>query len=184
VGIFFSNFSLSFVAAILLLSGLGHLSNPADFRQVLRSHGVFPSWLAGWIAIAVCLFELLVGGLAALALRPAAGFVARVTALAAAAGAGAAFGVYLRRLLSNPSGPSKCGCSPLSAPLTRASLAPSIGLAIVSVVGFAAMATLGLDTRMSSLDLLLPCLWGMTLAGITLLYPAAVLQFLPLRSDS
>lgn len=182
MGIFFSDFSLSFIAATLLVSGLGHTLRPANFGRVIGSHGVFPRWLTAWAAIAVCFFELSVGAAAALSLRPSASFAERATALAAAAGAGIGFWVYLRHLLSHPGSATTCGCSPLSAPLTAASLAPSIGLVVVSVLGFAGTAAAGLSTHTSGLDKALPCLWGVTLAGLTLLYPAAVLQF-PLRSD-
>src|ERR1043166_7986382 len=102
MGIFASDFSLSFIAATLLVNGVGHLAGPAEFRRAIRSHAVFPSWLAGWIGILVSLFELSLGMLAAVSLRPAAGFGTRLAALVATAAAGAAFWVYLRRLLSNP----------------------------------------------------------------------------------
>jgi hypothetical protein len=183
VGIFFANFALSFIAATLLVSGLGHALRPASFGRVVRSHDVFPSWLITWLAIGVCFFELLVGTLAAFSLRPGASFAARVAVLAAAAGAGAVFWVYLRRLLSDPGDATTCGCSPLSAPLTKASLAPSISLVIVSLVGFAATAAVNFDHNISDLERALPCLWGVTLSGMTLLYPASVLQF-PVRSDA
>jgi hypothetical protein len=184
VGIFFSNFALSFIAATLLVSGWGHALRPGSFGRVVRSHGVFPSWLITGLTIAVCFFELLVGTLAALSLRSAASFAARVAVLAAAAGAGVAFWVYLRRLLSDDPGAARtCGCSPLSAPLTKASLAPSISLVIVAIVGFAATAAIGADHIVSNLERALPCLWGVSLSGMTLLYPAAVLQF-PARSDA
>jgi hypothetical protein len=183
MGIFWSDFSLSFIAATLLVSGMGHLSGPAEFRRVIRSHGVFPPWLAGWIGISVSLLELSLGALAGVSLRSADNFGPRVMVLVAAAGAGAAFWIYLRRLLSNPGDANACGCSPLSAPLTKASLAPSVALVIVSFVGFTATMAVGLDNHISSLERVLPCLWGVTLSGITLLYPAAVLQF-RLRSDS
>jgi hypothetical protein len=183
MGIFASDFSLSFIAATLLVSGMGHLSGPAEFQRVIRSHGVFPSWLAGWIGILVSLFELSLGTLAAVSLRPSASLGIRVSVLVAAAGAGAAFWIYLRRLLSNPGDAKACGCSPLSAPLTKASLAPSIALVIVSFVGFTATVAIGVDNQVAGVERVLPCLWGVTLSGITLLYPAAVLHF-KLRSNS
>jgi len=183
MGIFASDFSLSFIAATLLVSGMGHLSGPAEFQRIVRSHGVFPSWLTRWIAILVSLFELSLGLLAVISLRPTASFGTRVTALVATAGAGAAFWIYLRRLLSNPGDANACGCSPLSAPLTKASLAPSIALVIVSFVGFTATVVSGPDNQIAGVERVLPCLWGVTLSGITLLYPAAVLQF-KLRSNS
>jgi methylamine utilization protein MauE len=183
MGIFGSDFALSFIAVTLLVSSVGHLAAPAEFQRVIRSHGVFPSWLAGWIGVAVSLFELSLGTLAAVSLRPSASFGARVTVLVAAAAAGCAFWIYLRRLLSSSGAVSECGCSPLSAPLTKASLAPSVALIVVSAVGFIATVAVGLDDHVVGLDRVLPCLWGVTLSGITLLYPAAVLHF-RLRSDS
>src|ERR1051326_6938342 len=167
MGIFASDFSLSFIAATLLVSGVVHLYSPAEFQRVIRSHRVFPSWLAGWIGISVSLFELSLGMLAAVSLRPAANVGTRVTVL------GAAFWIYLRRLLSNPGDANTCGCSPLSAPLTKASLAPSIALMIVSFVGVTATLAVGLDNDVTGVERVLPCLWGVTLSGITLLYPAA-----------
>jgi len=183
MGIFGLDFSLSFIAATLLVSGMGHLFGPTEFRRVIRSHGVFPSWLAGWICIAVALLELSLGTLAGVSLRPAASLDARVSVLVATAGAGAAFLIYLRRLLSNPGEASACGCSPLSAPLTKASIAPSVALIIVSFVGFTATVVVGFDNQPSGLERVLPCLWGVTLSCMTMLYPAAVLQF-GLRSNS
>jgi hypothetical protein len=180
---FASDFSLSFIAATLLVSGMGHLSSQAEFRRVIRSHDVFPSWLAGWTAVLVSLVELSLGALAVVSLLPSAGVSTRRIAFVATAGAGAAFLIYLRRLLSNPGDANSCGCSPLSAPLTKASLAPSIALVIVSFIGFTATAAVGLDNQVDAVNRILPCLWGVTLSGITLLYPASVLHF-KLRSNS
>ena len=183
MGIFASDFSLSFIAATLLVSGVVHLYSPAEFQRVIRSHRVFSSWLAGWIGISVSFFELSLGTLAVVSLRRAANVGTRVTVLVTAVVAGAAFWIYLRRLLSNPGDANTCGCSPLSAPLTKASLAPSIALMIVSFLGVTATLAVGLDNDVTGVERVLPCLWGVTLSGITLLYPAAVLQF-KLRSNS
>jgi len=179
---FFSYFASSFIATTLLVSGISHLSRPADFTSVVRSHAVFPSWAAGLIAIAVSIFELFVGALAALSVAPKVSFATRVITFAAAGGGGLAFWVYLRRLLSRPGGATTCGCSPLSAPLTKASQAPSIGLVIVSAIGLLEAATIGSESRLNGFEAVLPSLWGITVSGITLLYPAAVLQF-TFRSD-
>jgi hypothetical protein len=54
---------------------------------------------------------------------------------------------------------------------------------IVSFVGVTATLAVGLDNDVTGVERVLPCLWGVTLSGITLLYPAAVLQF-KLRSNS
>jgi uncharacterized membrane protein len=183
VRLFFSYFAGSFIATTLLVSGVTHLSRPADFTSVIRSHAVFPSGAAGLIAITVALFELLVGALAALSLKPRLSLATQLTTFLAAAGAGIAFWLYLRQLLSNPGGQTTCGCSPLSAPLTKASQAPSIALIIVAAIGLFAAVTGSSESRTSGLEGVLPVLWGMTVSGMTLLYPAAVLQF-TFRSDA
>jgi len=183
VRVFFSYFPAIFIATTLLVSGVSHLAKPADFTSLVRSHGVFPSWASGLIAITVALFELAVGALAVLTLGLKMSFAMQATTFVAAAGAGIAFWLYLRRLLSNPGGTTKCGCSPLSAPLTKASQAPSIALIIVAAIGLLDVATTSSGSRTSGLEGVLPSLWGMTVSGMTLLYPAAVLQF-TFRSDA
>ena len=133
-----------------------------------------PPPLTGLIAVGVCGFELLAGGVALFCLQHSAAVAMQIWVLVSAAVAGTAFWLYIRQLLRKPAGVTSCGCSPLAAPVTRASLAPSIGLVCISILGLGAIA--GAWYGEPRLLIVLPCLWGATFGWITLLYPASVLQ--------
>jgi len=166
-------FALAYVAALFLASAAGHIVRFRNFRLLIREHGIVPRASSGLFAAAVCGFELLAGAAALLSLGQLVGQGIRIYVLAGAALAGAAFQFYVRQLLRRAGGATSCGCSPLSAPLTRASLVPSIGVVGISVCGLAAAGAL--DRSPGWLPAL-PCLWGLVFAGMTVLYPAAVLQ--------
>ena len=166
-------FSLSYLATLFLAGAAGHIARFRNFRLLIREHGIVPHAWSGLTAAAVCGFELLAGGAALLSLGQLAGWRMRIFALAGAALAGVTFQIYVRRLLRKAGRTTSCGCSPLSAPLTRASLAPSTGAVFLSLCGLGAA---GAPNPSPGLMLALPYLWGLILAGMTVLYPAAVLQ--------
>jgi hypothetical protein len=174
---FLFNFALGYIATILLTSGMGHLLRPGRFRQLIREHAIMPPGLAGTIALGVAGAEFL-GGATALFAFQTAGPGVRAAVLLGAAVAGTAFWLYLRRLLRQPSGTTSCGCSPLSAHLTKASLVPAVGLVFVAAGG---LASLGGATSGDALPVVLPRLWGATLAALTILYPASVVPLPPRR---
>lgn len=178
MGTFLSGFALSYAAALLLVGGAGHVLGLKAFVQVIRSHGLFTSLpAASVVAAAVCGFELVAGGAAAWLLFGGS-IAGRTAVLVATACAGGAFAVYLQRLLARPSAHTSCGCSPLHALLTRASLAPSLGLGAVSLVGLVGTALAAADGSqpVAGVLRLLPVLWGVTVSGLTMIYPAAVLH--------
>jgi hypothetical protein len=179
MGTFFFSFAMSFAAALLLITGVGHAVRPRQFVQVIRRHGLFKSLrVAPMIAMTVCGFELLAGVAAALLVFRDATFAERATVLLATACGGLAFYVYLRWLISQSTGTIPCGCSPLQAPLTRASLAPSLGLIGVSVIGVGAAALIALNGSSSAdgVKTAIPALWGVTFSGLTIMYPALVVH--------
>ena len=179
MGTFFSSFAMSYAAALLLTTGVGHAVRPRQFVQIIGRHGLFTSYpVACLIAMTVCGFELLTGSAAALLVFRVATFAERAALLLATTCAGYAFYAYLRWLLSKSIGETSCGCSPLQAPLTRASLAPSLGLITVSVVGVGASALVALNgnTLAGPVQTALPALWGVTFSSLTVIYPALVLH--------
>ncbi len=178
---FFLFFALAYNAALFLASAVAHIAHLKSFRQLIQEHRVLPPASATLIAAVVCGFELTVGGAALFALEQFASPRMRISVLVSAAMAGVAFWLYLRQLLRKSTGVTSCGCSPLAAPLTRASLAPSIGVVCISVFGLAGVG--GTSYRDPGLPVGLACLWGVAFAGLTVLYPAAILQ-LPARREA
>jgi hypothetical protein len=170
---FFRDFSSAFVAATLLASGLGHAIRLPAFRALVREHGIVPPRWALAVAAGVAAYELAGGGLAAglLVCRHPAALAASV--FGSCALAGCAFWLYVRRLLDRPVRVAWCGCSPISSPLTPASLTPSSSLVVVSLGGLAA-AVLGPADPAALGAALLPALWGVTVAGLLVLFPAVV----------
>lgn len=179
-------FSLAYIATALLTSGLGHVVQFRQFREVIRSHGIFPPFLAWPAAVGVVSCEVIFASMALMmgmgeepALLAAGVFIA-------CAGMGWAFLLYVRMLLRTSPHVTSCGCSLFSSPLTPASLAPALALTIVSLLGVTA-ALVNPDalstvrgTQASSLGSL-SFVWGATLAGIVLLLPASMP--LPLREE-
>jgi hypothetical protein len=178
---FATTFSLAYLAASLLTSGIGHLVRFARFRTLVREHGAVPARSASLASIAVVAFELAVGSSAlGILLREDAGAFQGLL-FGACAVAGVVFTGYVRWLLRHALPAASCGCSPFAGPLTPASIAPAAGLLLVSVLG---LATVGLGSpllppiahRSVDVFLALPFLWGITLAGIILLFPASMPQ--------
>jgi hypothetical protein len=90
--------------------------------------------------------------------------------------AGVVFTLYLRRVLTTAVGIVSCGCSPLGGPFTAASLLPAMLLSLLSALGLAA----GLAGRSAGSGPILAdpralagIGWGVTLAGLVLLFPAS-----------
>jgi hypothetical protein len=171
-------FALAYAATLLLAAAVGHMVRFGNFLKLVREHGLVPPTLSSPVAGAVVGLELLVGAAAVFSLSQFADHGIRIAVLAAAAMTGGAFHLYVQQLLRKSSSASSCGCSPWSAPLTRASLAPSIGAVSISVCGLVAAAA-----SQDSLGALgvLPGVWGLVFAGMTMLYPAAVLQLPSVR---
>lgn len=174
MGEFVRYFGLMYIAAVLLLSGIGHVVRLTSFRELIDEQRVLPARLAGVIAVAVCALELVAGAAALVALADPANGMLRTLVFIGAAGLGAAFWVYLRQLLRQPGLVRSCGCSPLSAPLTRVSVVPAIGLLLAALGGLAVVGQTTAEAE--GLPILLPSLWGATFAAIALLYPASVLR--------
>ena len=172
--IFLVLFALAYLATLFLAGAAGHIVRFRNFRLLIREHGIVPHTWSGLAAAAVCGFELLAGVAALLSLRQFAGQRMRIFTLAGAALAGVAFQIYVRRLLRKAGSVTSCGCSPLSAPLTHASLALSTGVVCFSLCGLGAAGAP--NPSPGGLLLALPYLWGLIFAGMTVLYPAAVLQ--------
>src|SRR5262249_11776429 len=110
------------MATTLLGSGLGHVVRVSEFRALGREPGLLsPRWALP-AAAGVTAYELVGGGLAAALLvlpRPTA---LAATVFASCALAGCAFWLYVRHLLDRPGRVASCGCSPISSPLTPASM--------------------------------------------------------------
>jgi hypothetical protein len=171
------HFASTFIGVTLLASGAGHLVGFGRFRSLILGHGVVPAELSAPVAALVTGLELTVGGLA-LSLPVADGLrVPDGPVFAACAVAGLAYFLYLRALLKRPVRVASCGCTPFASGLTPASLVPSVGLIAASVVGLTASG-LGPPTvpaaDVHAVHAALPTGWGVTLALIVLLYPAAV----------
>lgn len=175
---FVSLFALAYVASTLLVSAAGHLLAFVAFRDTVRAHAIVPARPATPVALAVTLFELGAGATAVVlaapdrAAPPPAALLLTATALA-----GTGFAVYVRRLLVR-SPAIGCGCSPLAAPTTPASLVPGVALALVSAGGMAAILIVAAAPSAAT-DLegglgLLPRLWGLTLALAVMLLPASI----------
>jgi hypothetical protein len=168
-------FALAQIAAALLASGLAHLVRFAPFRALVREHGLIPRGFTTPVALGVLGLELAAGGAALAALLAAGSPRQHLALFAVCAVLGTAFAVYVRALLRRPVRASACGCSPVSSPLTPASLVPSVALLVASLAGAAAVA-MGAATGSGAepLAVLLAVLWGLTLAGLQFLYPAAI----------
>lgn len=159
---------LGYLAAALLLSGVAHLIGFAAFSAVVGAHGVLPRRAATPVALLVAIAETGLGTAAAMA---AVRDSAPPVLFAATAVLGVGFIVYLRALLQRPDTGVGCGCTPLAAPLTPASLLPGGMLAVVAILALAATAA-GPSGVGTSFGLL----WGATLALLVVLVPATVPQ--------
>jgi hypothetical protein len=176
--------SVSFLAAVLLATGVGHLLDFRRFRLLIRDHHVLPAALSGVAAGLVTMLELL-GGAVFVAMLLEGNQLPRAVVLTTTAGAGVAFFIYIRRLLRNPTGTASCGCSPLNGPLTPASLVPAGSLIIAAGLGLASVAAEGVTrSAPEAAVLLLSVGWGATLALLVLLLPAVAVPRAALESGS
>lgn len=173
-------FSLSCLAAILLATGAGHLAGFRTFCARLREHRTVRFRLAVLVAGFIVAVELAIGPAASLLL---AGVLrARLAPFLFIAGAivGIVFLAYARRLLRRSTGVTSCGCTPLSGPLTPASLIPAAVLALVSCSGLvcAFLPATDIPTALAAeqalVSYLLPVMSGVVFAGITILAPASM----------
>lgn len=167
--------ALAFVAALLAVTGGGHLVGLPGFARLLRRHDLVPAALVAPAALTVTAAELALAAAAAAALAAGDPRLAAL-AFAAALAVGAGFLAYLGRLLRSGHTGS-CGCSPLATPLTPASFAPAAGLAIAGALGLAAggagggFAILPAAPAGSAWSAL-PAAWGVALVVLVLLLPA------------
>lgn len=178
---FLSLLAPAFIAAMLLTTGIGHLRSFGDFTVLVRDHRVLPAGIARVAAGGVVAVELLVGAGAAAVVAGAAppGAGAALTGLSGIIGL--AFLAYVGRLLRRPGVAGGCGCSPMAAPLTRLSRVPAAALAAVAALSLLAAAIRPGDDLPAVASLpahavataALPVLWGVTLAAVVLLVPAA-----------
>jgi hypothetical protein len=170
-------FSLAYLAATLLSSGVGHLFTYVSFRTLVGAHRIIPLRWAPAIAAFVVVSELGGAGMALASLVRGQVVLPDLLLFAAGTLAGLAFTLYLRRLLAERPGIGSCGCSPLGGPLTPVSLVPATFLLLVSLAGMLATAfglaqPLVLVGTLPPIAMMLPVMWGVTLAGIVILLPA------------
>jgi len=166
--------ALSYLAASLMASGVHHVTSLASFGGIVRSHRLMPSHLAMPLAILVTVFELVAAGTALVIL-----FIGEIGAQAPllfsiCAVLGLAFALYVQKLLRHPEGITSCGCSSFAGPLTVASIIPALALMLVSLLGLAATAWSFENTFNLNFSVVLPLLWGATLALIINLLPASM----------
>lgn len=170
-------FSVAYVAATFLASGIGHLARFGDLMRSLREHAILPVRAVAPAAGLLTVFELAAAVLATRAVLRGGAGVMDVMVLAACALAGTGFVLYLRRLLGT-SRSADCACLPLRAPLTPLSLAPGSGIALVAMVGLACGLVLAQPAavlqQLAPLSRLLPPAWGVTLAGLVMMLPASL----------
>jgi hypothetical protein len=166
-------FGLAYVAAALLPSGVGHIARFSAFAGLIQTHSILPPIWARPVAAGVAVYELAIGGMAVGALSAVLPPRFAAWVFGAGVAVGCAFWLYVRRLLGGPVPLVSCGCLPVSGPLTPASLIPSVALVLVSVAGLAAMG-LAPSAPMPLGLALLPILWGITLAGLIVLFVVAV----------
>lgn len=174
--------TLSYVATTLLIGGVGHLLSFAQFRELVRSHGIIPARLATLATIIAVLFEAVVGSsfLVALLDRWVASLASLLFMLSAAGGC--AFALYVRLLLRRPGGITSCGCSPFAGPLTPASILPASALLFMSLLGLAATSLgfarpLEAGYELLGVAVALPLVWGLTLTTAIFLLPASLPSF-------
>lgn len=171
-------FSLSCLAALLLTTGGAHLAGFSAFRALLYEHNLVSSVTSA--AVFILVVELTIGMTALLLLVGGLQTTVAPPLFAASASVGVVFLMYVRRLLRHATSLTSCGCSPLSSPLTPASLLPAATLALVSGAGFvanllsAADHTSALANEYGLALYTLPVLSGIVFAGITMLIPASM----------
>jgi hypothetical protein len=135
------------------------------------------------VAALVTLFELGAAMVFVLMLAGIQALPAGVS-LATVVTAGVVFFLYMRRLLRHPAGATSCGCSPLTGPLTPASLVPSAGLVVAAVLGLASLAAGADAVSPDGAGVALSMCWGATLAMLVLLLPAVAVPQQAVESRS
>jgi hypothetical protein len=174
---FVYRFGLAYIAAALLTSGIWHLVGFSHFRALVRSHGLLPGAAAPAVAGLVLVLELGAGAVAATRALGGGPPAYDPWLFAASAGLGAAFTLYVCRLLQTPARGAACGCSPIESPLTPAAVVPAGTLLLVGGAGLAAAGApagpMPAPAALGGPVLALPVAWGVTLAGLVLLVPAA-----------
>lgn len=157
--------ALGYIVVALLPSGVAHLARFGAFHAVVRAHHVVPTRAAASVALLVAVAETGLGGAAVVG---AARGGAPAILFAAAAALGVGFAGYVRALLRRPDTGVGCGCTPLPAPLTSASVLPGGALAVVAMLALAASAA-GPTGPAAVFGLL----WGATLALLVAMVPAS-----------
>ncbi len=177
---FMDYFSLSCLAALLLTTGGGHLSRFRAFRALLGEHDIIPAPFVPLAALSIPVIEMTSGAVALLLLAGNLQPFVAPSLFAAGAVVGTIFLFYVRQLLRRSTDSTSCGCSPLSSPLTPASMLPAATLILTSGVGFLSAVWSDVN-RASALDSpyglivsALPIFAGVVFAGITILVPASM----------
>lgn len=170
--IFIYYVALSYIATSLLASGVHHGTRSARFSSIVRSHRMIPARFATPLAILVTVFELVAGGAAVAVMWKETTVPAPLIFLICIL-TGFAFALYVRQLLRHPQGITSCGCSAFASPLTIASIVPALALTVVSLIGLASTAFGSGDLKPEFL-VILPVVWGVTLAVIINLVPASM----------
>lgn len=166
--------ALSYVAVSFIASGIHHATRLAGFSDIVRSHRIIPASLAMPLAILVTIFELAAGGTALAALFSAEVSAQTPLLFSVCTVTGLAFALYVRQLLRNPEGITSCGCSSFASPLTIASIIPALTLVLVSLLGLTTNAFGFGNTLNPRFLVVLPLIWGATLALIINLLPASM----------
>jgi hypothetical protein len=138
--------ALGLVAAVLLPGGLLHLARLRTFTGTIRAHGVLAPAVAAPAAVVVALAET---GIGAAALLAAVRGQAPLPLLAAAALLGATLTGYVWVLRRRPDPGVDCGCTPLPAPISAASLLPGGVLAAVAGTALVASAVVPVASGVS-----------------------------------
>lgn len=176
---FLSYFSLAYVAAMLLTTGIGHVVRFTEFKAIVRMHGLISASLSPMVSVAAVAFELFAGSVAVALILWSNTALLTVLLFVACAAVGCLFVYYVWRLLRHPAGMTSCGCSPFESPLTPASIMPAGALMLVSLTGLLATGCRwGLSStivpEITGVTMALPLAWGGTLAGIIMLFPITV----------
>lgn len=166
--------ALAYLAAALIGGGIHHAARLTSFGDIVRSHRIIPARVAMPLTVVVTVFELAAGSVALVVLfreeiAPRASLLFSIcTAI------GLVFALYVRQLLRSPAGISSCGCSSFASPLTTASIVPALALVLVSLSGLVTTALGFRNTLNSGFVVVLPLVWGVTLATIINLVPASM----------
>lgn len=166
--------ALGYLATGLLASGIHHAARLTSFSDIVRSHRIISARVAMPLTILITVLELAAGSAALVVLFSAEGNARAPLLFSICTAIGIVFALYVRQLLRNPAGITSCGCSSFASPLTIASIVPALALTLVSLSGFV-ISTLGFGNSINSgFAVVLPLVWGVTLALIINLVPASM----------